>query len=277
MIYRAYHAGPASALHIPIHGGIGIYNRTVSVVNPATGARTIDYGTLGCIVTHKTTNKPYILSNQHVLYPSGKKYGIGDLIYEQGTDKQAIGRTSQFGHQLFFAAGEPYIDAALAEPLAPVSYEIPGIGYIRGMTEPVTGMKIKLLGARSGFLTGQITNANPVVAGKQGLFFHNAPSIGGDSGSAIVSDPDNLMVGLNMQTSMVGGVPTGIGCRASAIAAKFNIDYTAAIPVTPAPSLIPVTPTPLQPSQLGTFLSTPQGQQIGMIVIAGLIVLALVK
>lgn len=103
-------------------------------------------------------------------------------------------------------AAENLVDAAIAEPLNPqdVKNEILNIGQISGTAEAALGMPLKKMGRTTGFTTGsvlQIDVTSQVSYGgsKVGFFVDQfmagAMSAGGDSGSAVLND-DNQLVGL---------------------------------------------------------------------------------
>ncbi|MCA9743030.1 hypothetical protein KC734_15935 [candidate division KSB1 bacterium] len=103
-------------------------------------------------------------------------------------------------------AGENLVDAAIAEPLNPddVKNEIMNIGQISGSAEATLGMPLKKMGRTTGLTTGsvlQIDVTSQVSYGgsKVGVFVDQimagGMSAGGDSGSAVLND-DNEIVGL---------------------------------------------------------------------------------
>ena len=110
------------------------------------------------------------------------------------------------------------VDAAIAKPLSDtdVSDEIMEIGKIVGTKLAVLGMKIKKSGRTTGLTTGEITQIDVTAdvqygEGKTASFsdqiMAGSMSKGGDSGSAIL-DEDNNLVGLlfaGSETTMAAG------------------------------------------------------------------------
>ena len=230
---QTYHTGAPSVKHIPIHGGIAIYTKTGSAQ---------EIGTLGCIVWDKVDpNKRFILSNQHVLYPNSAnpRAKIDDPVYQVGdpsipigklystiaesnpwpsTDKEAVNKVGT------------YHDSALAIPTVEVSDEINGIGKLTGMIDPVVGMNIRYNGRTSGLQRGKVTHINKTVllnvgngktAIQKNIFYIDAKSANGDSGSLIVND-DNKAIGLLFASNEGGGTSC---CLVSVIASKYNISF----------------------------------------------------
>jgi len=101
-------------------------------------------------------------------------------------------------------ATENLVDAAIARPLNPddVKNEIIEIGTIQGAVEGQLGMAIKKSGRTTGFTTGEIQQVDVTAnvqygQGKIAQFtdqlMAGAMSQGGDSGSAILDDNNNLV------------------------------------------------------------------------------------
>ncbi len=101
-------------------------------------------------------------------------------------------------------ATENLVDAAIARPLNPddVKDEILEIGTIQGTVEGELGMAIKKSGRTTGFTTGEIQQVDVTAnvqygQGQIALFtdqlMAGAMSQGGDSGSAILDDTNNLV------------------------------------------------------------------------------------
>lgn len=100
--------------------------------------------------------------------------------------------------------GRNLVDAALARPLKPEDFQsdILGIGTIAGTTEGTLGMAIKKSGRTTGVTQGEIQQVNVTVNVNYGngriAQFHDqllagAMSQGGDSGSAVLDDKNNLV------------------------------------------------------------------------------------
>jgi hypothetical protein len=194
--YRTWHAVAGNIAHSPLHGGVKVFHPTKR-----------EMGTIGCVVTR--AGKPYLLSNQHV-------FGVateGKPIFDSN-NKAQIAQVSYTGS---VAPTNDYVDAALAAPTLPVSFEIPGVGIPRGHTEPKIGMKVKMFAGFSGFKTGVVTAVNKELTdskGKRGVFLINIPIQGGDSGTLVV-DSNNMAVGLVFGDNAATG--EGTCCKASAI------------------------------------------------------------
>ena len=101
-------------------------------------------------------------------------------------------------------AAENLVDAAIARPLNPddVKDEIIGIGSIQGMVAGELGMAIKKSGRTTGFTTGEIQQVDVTANVQYGQgqiaqftdqLMAGAMSQGGDSGSAILDDNNNLV------------------------------------------------------------------------------------
>lgn len=101
-------------------------------------------------------------------------------------------------------AGENLVDAAMARPINPedVSNDILEIGPIQGMTQGELGMAVKKSGRTTGFTTGEISQVDVSVNVQYGqnqiaLFtdqlMAGPMSQGGDSGSAVLNESNNLV------------------------------------------------------------------------------------
>lgn len=101
-------------------------------------------------------------------------------------------------------ATENLVDAAIARPLNPddVKNEIIEIGTIQGAVEGQLGMAIKKSGRTTGFTTGEIQQVDVTANVQYGQgqiaqftdqLMAGAMSQGGDSGSAILDDNNNLV------------------------------------------------------------------------------------
>jgi hypothetical protein len=99
---------------------------------------------------------------------------------------------------------ENLVDCGLAEPLnsSDIKNEILGIGSVAGITEGTLGLNIKKSGRTTGLTTGAIEQIDVSVrvnygSGKTALFVDQllagSMSQGGDSGSAVLDDSNNLV------------------------------------------------------------------------------------
>jgi hypothetical protein len=101
-------------------------------------------------------------------------------------------------------ATENLVDAAIASPINPedVKNEIIEIGTIQGAVDGELGMAIKKSGRTTGFTTGEIQQVDVTVNVQYGegqiaqfadQLMAGAMSQGGDSGSAVLDDTNNLV------------------------------------------------------------------------------------
>jgi hypothetical protein len=266
MSLQAFHTDISpSAKHNPIHGGVGVYI-------PVGGGSAL-LGTIACTAVETRTKKNVILSNQHAFFPTinGKRLPVGTIIFQRGGG--TIGKTYKTiaeNNQFVRGAGAgqmpklgPYHDSALAEATVPITNWINGIGPVNGITNPKTGMKVKFFGATSGLQKGTITNASyntitlttyngaPVERVYKNMIAMDITIDPGDSGSLVVSDPDNKAVGLLWGREKDTGIE--LAGNIVNIAKVYGIEIggqsaTTPIPIptpAPVPTPIPVpTPTP---------------------------------
>lgn len=119
---------------------------------------------------------------------------------------RAVGSRTQLVPVRKAQAATNLVDAALAEPLdtADVQTDILNIGAIAGIAEGTLGMGLKKMGRTTGLTTGSIiqvdvTSRVSYGGGKVGVFVDQlmagGMSAGGDSGSAVLND-NNELVGL---------------------------------------------------------------------------------
>lgn len=265
--YQSYHAGAPTAKHVPIHGGLWIRNISEN-----------EEGTLGCIVTRG--GNPYILTCQHVAIPGDTQPNNLDVVTQppiEMTGAREVGKVIQTlgppaGSVLpptadpFAVKDAPtFTDAALISiTKASYSYEIPGVGIPTGVKAPVKGMKVKMLGARTGLHTGTITNADFKVIAKNTqdgnwIIVNHAVAYSmahdsGDSGSVVLEQ------GTNKAVCMTEGIVTTseqkqifYGTRLDFLAKVMGISFVgkagtfgAEVPTTPKPG--PIDPRPSQPT-----------------------------
>ena len=204
--------------------------KNVRGVRPCPGGYSIGHvditaGTLGCLVKDKLNPEvPVILSNNHVLANSNEA-AIGDAIvqpgpYDGGADPaDRIATLTRF-HPIQFTAGvNNLIDAAIATPLQPwTDYVVHAIHEI-GSDIPTATRNVGVgdldafvqkKGRTTGHTTGYISDVMATARVKYGwgqkatyvdqIIIENplpGPdfSAGGDSGSAVV-DEDNQLIGL---------------------------------------------------------------------------------
>ena len=260
MSLQAFHT--STDVHTPIHGGVPLVIPGLLV------------GSIACAAVELSTKKPVLLSNQHAFFPvvNGKRLPAGTKIFQKGDSVHPVAQT-------YKTIAEPnpwpksqaaakmktigiYHDSALAEALIPTTNWINGIGKITGIANPKQGMKVKYYGATSLLQKGTITNPSDdvVVPGgtdtvsvRKGLVSMDIGSAPGDSGSLIVSDPDNKAVGLLFRSA--AGV-TGAG-NIARISQVYGLEIGGESPVTPlpAPTDEPVpTPTPTSTNKIQDIL-----------------------
>jgi hypothetical protein len=170
-------------------------------------------GTLGLIARHTKTNRAVLVSNSHVLAHSGTAK-IGDGVTQPG---RVDGGTVPIGSLMDFVPLKPngsnQVDAAIALPDAAIELtpnQIAGIGAftIAPADAVQPNMSVSKVGRTSGLTRGIVTAVeidNIVIDSEIGnLTFDDqievkgvdsAFSLGGDSGSLIVSD-QNQAIGI---------------------------------------------------------------------------------
>ena len=176
------------------------------------GHQNVTVGTLGCVVQDAQGTR-YILSNNHVLADCNR--GIpGDPIVQPGpadggtVSNDTIAELTTWS-PLFFDSGKSnYIDAALAKLVDPalVQPAIQMIGSINPVVVPASiGLSVHKHGRTTGHTTGVISAVSVDVFvnydGRRAWFedqieIDTGFSLGGDSGSLILSAQTNEAVGL---------------------------------------------------------------------------------
>ena len=169
-------------------------------------------GTLGCVVQDSQGTR-YILSNNHIIADNNKGT-IGAPIVQPGpmdggtAPNDTIAELAMWA-PLFFNNQSNYVDAAIAELGSPslVQPDIQGIGRINPVVVPATvGQAVQKHGRTTGHTTGFISAVGIDISVNYNgnrAWFENQIEIGtagfsdgGDSGSLIVTDPNNETVGL---------------------------------------------------------------------------------
>ncbi|MPQ44618.1 hypothetical protein [Clostridium tarantellae] len=173
-------------------------------------------GTLGCIVFDNLNNKPYILSNNHVL-ADNNKLEVGTPIVQPGGElnkNNIIGKLSKVVYlNLSLKKNEGYFDnvpnhadCAIAElfPNIPYLKHIPSIGKVTGISTINLEDKVKKFGISTHDTEGVIENLDvvikcPVKPGANAIFSKQIAatrmSDKGDSGSLVV-DANKKAVGI---------------------------------------------------------------------------------
>lgn len=116
---------------------------------------------------------------------------------------EALGRDTRL-QSITTQAENNLVDAALARPLnsADVSDDILNVGTIAGSAEATLGLPIKKMGRTTGFTTGEVTQVDVTANVQYGTgqiatfvdqFMAGAMSAGGDSGSAVFDNSNNLV------------------------------------------------------------------------------------
>ena len=227
-------------------------------------------GTLSGVVSDSTGN-PILLSNRHVMFihelgaaggallqppspPSSTKFRV---VGYTKTRKTPAGINFPLNKQLSNAEISKlptYYDAAIASVTVPYSFNIPGIGVPTGHTDPKVGMNVTLAGGTSGVTKGKITNISSNFKATENApkgqytyvknaFIHSCKSTSGDSGSMIIEDSTKKVIGLHMAGDDARP-DFNVGCRASAIAKAFGINFVGKSGTFTPPGYKPPTPTP---------------------------------
>ncbi|MXY99254.1 hypothetical protein F4Y93_00900 [Candidatus Poribacteria bacterium] len=181
------------------------------------GHPNIAAGTLGCLVQDAARRHRYILSNNHVLADRNNA-ALGDPILQPGpihggtVSVNTIAKLTDFEALNIHNAN--FIDAAIAElyDIHSVTPDIIQIGFPAAATVPASvGLNVHKHGLTTQYTTGVIRAVSVDTYVNFGAFrrlwFENQIEIGatdpsqpfskgGDSGSLILTDPDNNPVGL---------------------------------------------------------------------------------
>lgn len=185
---------------------------------PAPGGVSIGHvnitaGTLGCLVQKK--GEVFILSNNHVLANSNEG-SPGDPVLQPGPydggqpDKDEIATLSDFVPITFEKEGDDsdktnnLVDCAIAKPkkAGDVENKVLQIGAITGVKKACFDMKVKKSGRTTKLTTGTIEQVDVTSrvnygTNKIALFtdqvMAGSMSQGGDSGSAVLDDKNNIV------------------------------------------------------------------------------------
>ncbi len=240
-------------------------------IGVSTGHPNITAGTIGCRVTDGTN--VYALSNNHV-YADQNNANIGDNVLQPGTydggkdPDDKIGTLYDFEPIVFKRQAKNKIDAAIALS----STDLLGTATLEGgygtpnstIVGAVLGQKVQKFGRTTELTKGEITGVNATVnvgygPGKTAKFVDQIIiepggfSAGGDSGSLIVTDDDNLNpVGL----LFAGSSTITVANRIDLVLAEFGVtidDGTGGEP--PPPPNEPPTVSIISPVDGATFTS----------------------
>src|SRR5690625_47604 len=184
----------------PAPGGVSIGHVNISA------------GTLGCLV--QKNDELYILSNNHVLANSNEA-DLEDAILQPGPhdggieSEDEIAKLSEYVPITYRGNGdddspENLVDCAIAKPNDPeeVENEILQIGPIAGTKEASFEMEVKKSGRTTELTTGvieqvDVTSRVNFGSNKVAVFtdqvMAGSMSQGGDSGSAVLDNDDNLV------------------------------------------------------------------------------------
>ncbi|MBN2271395.1 MAG: Ig-like domain-containing protein [Sedimentisphaerales bacterium] len=179
-------------------------------IGVSTGHPAITAGTIGCRVTDGTN--VYALSNNHV-FANENNALIGDNVLQPGpydggvNPDDAIGTLADFEPIVFSRKAKNVIDAAIAlssTDLLDTATPAGGYGTPNSVTaQAFLGQNVQKFGRTTGLTKGAVTAVNATVTvgygpGKTARFVKQiiiepgSFSGGGDSGSLIVTDDDNL-------------------------------------------------------------------------------------
>ena len=179
-------------------------------IGVSTGHPAITAGTIGCRVTDGT--KVYALSNNHV-FANQNNASIGDNVLQPGpydggvNPDDAIGTLADFEPIVFSRKARNEIDAAIALSSTDLlGKATPSDGYGTPnsiIAQALLGQNVQKFGRTTGLTKGMITAINATVnvgygTGKTARFVKQIIiepggfSAGGDSGSLIVTDDENL-------------------------------------------------------------------------------------
>ena len=215
----------------PLIGGISCGNPRVTA------------GTIGAIVFNKTTCKPMILSNWHVL-AGASAAAVGESILQPG---QFDGGTQTVAN-LTKMVLDSRMDAAVATLNGARGHtrDILGLGTVSGIDSPTLGMDVVKSGRTTGITEGLVDGVSMSVSINYGdpgvVSFSNqirivprAPwptvdyevSKGGDSGSVWLNEANNRAIGLHFagETSPSPSAENAICSPMGPIATELNFSF----------------------------------------------------
>lgn len=190
-------------------------------------------GTFGCLVRKQgDPDGLYILSNSHVLADEGTA-SIGDEIIQPGDYDQGSSPSDVIAHlsefiPFDFTQGYPnLVDAAIGKVLRN-DLVVSGIGVIgvppQGIGQARVGTKIKKVGRTTGFTHGEVLDVDfrtainyktsgggSGVAGFRDQVLCTRYTAGGDSGSAVLHETSNKILGLHFAGSESASIFNKIG------------------------------------------------------------------
>ncbi len=180
-------------------------------------------GTFGCVVLKGGIRK--ILSNNHVL-ANCNTASVGDAIYQPGVadgggPSDTLALLEDWVPIVFSDVANNLVDAAIADPIndADILDEILEIGIPVNVVEPVLGMSVVKSGRTSAVTYGTITAVHATVSVSYGVsgtarfidqIITDYMISPGDSGSLLLTYPDNEAIGLCFAASDVIGVASDI-------------------------------------------------------------------
>ena len=200
------------------------YTRRIRPAMPGSGLGhvAISAGTFGCLVRKEGDSKTlYILSNSHVLANSGQGQA-GDVILQPGTadgghaPDDVIAELSEFIPFDFTSRYNNLVDAAIAKVLrkkdVEAKFRILGI-VPSGVGVPRIGTRVKKVGRTSDYTLGEVLDTDfrtaikyrvqgeGRVAGFSEQVLCTRYTEPGDSGSAILHEKSNKLLGLHFAGS----------------------------------------------------------------------------
>lgn len=226
-------------------------------IGVSTGHPDITAGTIGCRVTNGTN--VYALSNNHV-FANENDASIGNNVlqpgpYDGGVEPDdAIGTLYDFEPIVFSRKAKNVMDAAIALSTLgnldiatpPGGYGTPNSLYVQAFL----GQNVQKFGRTTELTKGQVTGVNATVnvgygPGKTAKFVKQIIiesgatfSAGGDSGSLIVTDDENLNpVGL----LFAGSSTHTIANRIDLVLSRFNVDVDGQTPTPNEPPSVLIT------------------------------------
>ena len=169
----------------------------------------ITAGTLGCVVEDRTTGRPLMLSNNHVLANSNHAKP-GDAVLQPGAADGGKLPQDQIGAldrwvEITFTRRPNTVDGAVARPVDEhtLTSRIIGNGSPNGTARATRGLVVQKTGRTTEFTMGKVRDVSATVkvnyGGKTAVFENqiltSAMSQGGDSGS-LITDQRHRAVGL---------------------------------------------------------------------------------
>jgi hypothetical protein len=197
----------------PLVGGIETRNVNIGSV-----------GTLGAIVFDAGTNQPLALSNHHVYVANRPNNAVGDRVNQPGTtvNPDTLGVVNRSHRGLDCAVATR--NGTRANSTSIIDFP----GGIKGVVEPMIGMRVAKSGRTTGTTMGMVEGVSsteftvvPVPGAFQEL------SLGGDSGAVWLEQSSHAVVGLHYagETSTAPEDERAWAKRATRVATALNINF----------------------------------------------------